>query len=106
MRCRGSIRTRCNILLLDFLFSHSKKPDANIGIIVNVVYLWKTPIEGHSLMIRRQMPTETSNVLCIIYLLSIFLQSSFHKGEAPSGQVDNFPPKLHLSCMEFGTLAL
>ena len=35
----GSIPTRDNILSLDFLFSHSKASDANIGIIANVVYL-------------------------------------------------------------------
>ena len=37
----GSIPTRGNILSLDFLFSRSKASDANIGIIANVVYLWK-----------------------------------------------------------------
>ena len=35
----GSILTGGNILLLDFLFSHSKASDANIGIIANVVCL-------------------------------------------------------------------
>ena len=37
MRGLGSIPTRGNILLLDFLFSHSKASDASIGIIANVV---------------------------------------------------------------------
>ena len=37
----GSIPTRDNILSLDFLFSRSKASEANIGIIANVVYLWK-----------------------------------------------------------------
>ena len=39
MRGVGSIPTGGNILLLDFLFSHSKASDANIGIIANVVCL-------------------------------------------------------------------
>ena len=40
--CRGpgSIPTGGNILSLDF-FSHSEASDANIGIIANVVCLWK-----------------------------------------------------------------
>ena len=37
----GSIPTGGNILSLDF-FWHSKASDANIGIITNFVYLWKT----------------------------------------------------------------
>ena len=40
----GSIPTRGNILLPDFLFSYSETSDTNIGIIANVVYLWKTRI--------------------------------------------------------------
>ena len=39
MRRPGSILTHSNILSLDFLFSHSKASDANIGIIANVVCL-------------------------------------------------------------------
>ena len=39
MRGQGSILTEGNILSLDFLFSHSKECDANIGIIANVVHL-------------------------------------------------------------------
>ena len=40
MRGPGSIPTGGNILSLDF-FSHSEASDANIGIIANVVCLWK-----------------------------------------------------------------
>ena len=39
----GSILTGGNILLLFFVFSHSKASDANIGIIVNVCFV-KTAI--------------------------------------------------------------
>ena len=43
MRGLGSILTEGNILSLDFfLFLRSKASDANIGIIANVVCLWKT----------------------------------------------------------------
>ena len=37
LQASGSIPTRGNILLPDFLFSRSKESDANIGIIVNFV---------------------------------------------------------------------
>ena len=43
MRDPGSIPTGGNILSLDF-FSHSKASDANIGIIANVVCLWKSRV--------------------------------------------------------------
>ena len=39
MRGLGSIPTRGNILLLDFLFSRCKASDADIGIIANAVCL-------------------------------------------------------------------
>ena len=42
MRGLGSIPTGGNIFC-PWIFSHSKASDANIGIIANVVCLWKTP---------------------------------------------------------------
>ena len=41
---KGSILTRGNILLLDFLFLHSKASDANIDIIAILVHFEKTLI--------------------------------------------------------------
>ena len=38
----GSVLNEGNILLLEFFFSHCKACDANIGIVANVVCLWKT----------------------------------------------------------------
>ena len=44
MRGPGSIPTGGHILSLDFMFSHSKVSDANIGIIAHVVCLWKIQV--------------------------------------------------------------
>ena len=46
----GSILTEGNILLLDFLFSHCKASDANIGIIANYFESFEKPLIGLTLI--------------------------------------------------------